>query len=65
MLKEAPLAIVVCGDTSNLKYDGGFWIQDISACIQNILIEGQHLGLELVGVGFILGRNLLKGLQIY
>lgn len=22
MLKEAPLAIVVCGDTSNLKYDG-------------------------------------------
>lgn len=45
MLKQAPLAIIVCGDTSNLKYDGAFWIQDISACVQNILLEGQYLGL--------------------
>ena len=45
MLKEAPLAILVCADTSNVKYDGAFWVQDIAASIQNILLEGQHLGL--------------------
>lgn len=45
MLKEAPLAIVVCGDTSNVKYDGAFWIQDIAASIQNILLQGEAIGL--------------------
>jgi len=45
MLKEAPMAIVVCADVSNLKYDGAFWIQDISASIQNILLEAVSLGL--------------------
>lgn len=45
MLKEAPVAIVACADTSDLKYDGAFWIQDMAACIQNILLQGQALGL--------------------
>lgn len=45
MLKEAPMAIIVCADTSNVKYDGAFWVQDISACIQNILLQGEALGL--------------------
>lgn len=60
MLKEAPLAIVVCGDTSNLKYDGLFWIQDISACIQNILIEGQYLGLGTCWCGVYPREELVK-----
>lgn len=45
MLKEAPLAILVCADRSNLKYDGAYWIQDMAACTQNILLEGEYLGL--------------------
>ncbi len=45
MLKEAPLAILTCADTSNLKYDGAFWPQDMAACTQNILLEGSYLGL--------------------
>lgn len=60
MLKEAPLAIVVCGDTSNLKYDGAFWVQDISACIQNILIEGQYLGLGTCWCGVYPREELVK-----
>lgn len=60
MLKEAPLAIVVCGDTSNLKYDGAFWVQDISACIQNILLEGQHLGLGTCWCGVYPREELVK-----
>ena len=45
MLKEAPVGILVCGDVSNVKYDGAFWVQDISAAIQNILLEAEYLGL--------------------
>lgn len=45
MLKEAPLAILVCVDTSNLKYGGAFWVQDIAASIQNILLQGEAMGL--------------------
>lgn len=45
MLHEAPVAIVPCCDTSNLKYDGVFWIQDMSAAIQNILLQARSMGL--------------------
>jgi len=45
MLKEAPVAILVCADTSDVKYDGMFWIQDIAACTQNILLQAVELGL--------------------
>ncbi|MFZ5944972.1 MAG: nitroreductase family protein [Bacillota bacterium] len=45
MLKEAPVAIVPCADISNVKYEGLFWIQDMSAAIQNILLQGEALGL--------------------
>lgn len=45
MLSEAPLAIIVCADTSNVKYDGAFWVQDIAACIQNMLLEAESIGI--------------------
>ncbi|SET00298.1 Nitroreductase [Natronincola peptidivorans] len=45
MLKEAPLAIIACADISNVKYDGAFWVQDMAASIQNILLQGEALGL--------------------
>lgn len=45
MLPEAALAIIPCCDISNLKYEGSFWIQDMAASIQNILLEAKHLGL--------------------
>jgi len=45
MVLEAPVAIVPCCDMSNLKYDGVFWIQDMSAAIQNILLMAESMGL--------------------
>lgn len=45
MLKEAPMAILVCADTSNVKYDGAFWVQDIAACVQNMLLEAESIGI--------------------
>jgi nitroreductase len=60
MLKEAPLAIMVCADTSNVKYDGAYWVQDCSAAVQNILLEGQHLGLGTCWCGVYPRESLVK-----
>ena len=50
MLKEAPMAIVVCGDTNNERYNK-FWVQDCSAATQNILLEAHNVGLGTVWLG--------------
>lgn len=44
MLKEAPMAIVVCGDTTKSSY----WYVDCSAVSQNILLAAEALGLGAV-----------------
>ena len=52
MLKQAPLAIVVCGET--LWFEGkenGFWQQDCSAATQNLLLAAEALGLGAVWTG--------------
>lgn len=52
MLKEAPLAIIVCGDNSKIVYEGlDFWPQDCAAATQNILLEATELGLGGVWLG--------------
>jgi nitroreductase len=60
MLKEAPLAIIPCADTSIAKYDGSFWIQDISASIQNILLQAEALGLGTCWCGVYPVEKLVK-----
>ncbi len=50
MLPEASVAVVVCGDLSLEKFEG-FWVQDCSAAIQNILLQVTALGLGAVWLG--------------
>lgn len=50
MLKEAPMAILVCGNKKLDKYSGN-WILDCSAATENILIAANALGLGSVWVG--------------
>ncbi len=50
MLKNAPLAIAVCADLEEQKYEG-FWVQDCSAATQNILLEAVSLNLGAVWIG--------------
>jgi nitroreductase len=47
MVRQAPAAIVVCGDLSLEKFKG-FWVQDCSAAAQNILLAATALGLGAV-----------------
>lgn len=44
MLKEAPMALVVCGDTTKSSY----WYVDCSAVSENILLAAEALGLGAV-----------------
>ncbi|MBC8528661.1 nitroreductase family protein [Christensenellaceae bacterium NSJ-44] len=50
---NAPAAIVVCGDMSKTQEGekGGFWIEDCSAALENILIAAVGLDLGTVWLG--------------
>ena len=44
-LRQAPLAIVVCGDLDRERFEGRFWVQDCSAAAENLLLAAHALGL--------------------
>jgi nitroreductase len=50
MLRQAPLAIVVCGD-QQLQTHAGYWVQDCSAATQNLLLAAHASGLGAVWLG--------------
>lgn len=50
MIRQAPLAILVCGDVSSENY-GDFWVQDCSAAMQNILLAARAQGLASLWCG--------------
>jgi nitroreductase len=50
MLKEAPLAILICGDTT-LEKSPGYWVVDCAAATQNLLVAAYALGLGTVWLG--------------
>ena len=50
MCRQSPLAILVCGDASLEKYPG-FWVQDCSAAVENMLLATHALGLGAVWAG--------------
>ncbi|MEZ7893465.1 MAG: nitroreductase family protein [Candidatus Wallbacteria bacterium] len=62
MLKNAPAAILVCGDKALEKYEG-FWIQDCSAAAQNILIAAHAAGLGAVWLGVYPVEDRVKNLR--
>ena len=62
MLKEAPLAIVVCGNLEREKYPG-FWVEDCSAATENILLEAEDCGLGGVWLGVYPHDDRVKGIS--
>lgn len=65
MLSHAPLAIVTCGDMSKaIEGDGcDFWIQDVSAATENLLIAAHALGLGAVWTGVYPIQERVEGIQ--
>jgi nitroreductase len=61
MLVEAPVAIVVCADTSPLS--DIYWVEDCSAATENILVAARAIGLGAVWLGVFPNESRVKSLQ--
>ena len=59
MLKDAPAAIIVCGDQNILKFKD-LWIQDCSAASENMLLAAHDLGLGAVWIGVYPVENMVR-----
>jgi len=62
MVREAPIAIVVCGDLRLENYQG-YWVQDCSAATQNLLLAAHAKGLGAVWVGIYPKEDRVVRLQ--
>lgn len=64
MLKEAPVAIVVCGNKDKIAVENHeFWSQDCAAATENILLEATELGLGGVWLGCYPSAYYVEKLQ--
>ncbi|MHA1243692.1 MAG: nitroreductase family protein [Candidatus Heimdallarchaeota archaeon] len=62
MLKESPIAILVCGKIDATKYCG-YWVQDCSAATQNILLAAHGVGLGAVWLGIYPRQERVDGIK--
>ena len=62
MVREAPVAILVCCDLQLDKHDG-FWVQDCAAATENLLIAVQAQGLGGVWLGVYPREQRITGLR--
>ena len=62
MLREAPLAILICGDLELEKHKG-FWVQDCSAAAQNLLLAAHAQNLGAVWLGVYPREDRVTGFQ--
>lgn len=65
MVKEAPLAIVVCGDMNKTLngIEQEFWIQDCAAATENILLMAHALNLGAVWTALYPLKERYNGMQ--
>ncbi|GHU00167.1 nitroreductase [Alphaproteobacteria bacterium] len=61
MARKAPLAILVCGDSTVPTH--GFWVQDCAAAIQNMLIAAVGMDLGAVWTGIYPGQEYIAKFQ--
>jgi len=50
-IRTAPLCILICANLEKEVYKGGWWVQDCSAALENMLLEATHLGLGSIWLG--------------
>lgn len=62
MVRNAPTAILVCGDLEKEKHEG-YWTQDCSAATQNLLLAVYAKGLGAVWVGVYPREARIEGFR--
>lgn len=66
MLRQAPVAIVVCGETTWMGgNENPYWQQDCAAATQNLLLAVEALGLGAVWTGVYPNQDLYPKLHDY
>ncbi|PLV59119.1 nitroreductase family protein [Thermotoga sp. KOL6] len=62
MAAEAPVVILVCGDPT-LEECKGFWVQDCSAAVENLLLRAAELGIGTVWCGVYPNKERVKNFR--
>jgi nitroreductase len=62
MLRQAPVAILICGDLS-LETHEGYWVQDCAAATENMLLAVASEGLGSVWLGVYPRQDRVDGLR--
>ncbi|MEW5772052.1 MAG: nitroreductase family protein [Thermodesulfobacteriota bacterium] len=62
MVREVPLAVLVCAEPAREKHKG-FWVQDCSAATMNLLLAAHALGLGSVWVGIYPEQDRMDGFR--
>lgn len=62
MIREAPVAILICGDLGLEKHKG-YWVQDCSAATENLLLAIHSKGLGAVWLGVYPREERVEGLR--
>jgi len=62
MLKEAPVAVLICGNLKREKHKD-FWVQDCSAAVENLLIAATSKKLGTVWLGVYPRQDRVDGLK--
>jgi nitroreductase len=62
MCRQSPVAVLVCGDASLERYQG-FWVQDCSAAVQNLLLAAHAMGLGAVWAGVFPLKERVEGFR--
>jgi nitroreductase len=62
MVREAPLAVLVCADL-DLETRPGYWVQDCAAATENLLLAVHAKGLGAVWLGVYPREERVKGLS--
>jgi nitroreductase len=60
--QDAVVAILVCGDVEQEKFEG-FWVQDCSAAVENMLLAIHDLGLGAVWTGIYPMLDRVEGFR--
>ena len=65
MVKDAPLAVVVCGDMNDTFPSDGrdYWVEDASAATENLLLAAHAMGLGAVWCGIYPMQERVKYLK--
>ena len=63
MLREVPLAVVICGDLLLQKFKDQMWVQSCSLAGENLLIAAHAMGLGAVWLGVYPVSKRVDGLR--